>query len=176
MGGNLDGERDDGERGDRVAEAKPVSLEQIGGDKGRGQSAEAEEEIDQVERGGAMVRADGADQRIGAGDHDAPAHAEQKQQKDDAAESLGAGQREERDDDERQAQNEPNLVALRVEQWAHADRGDDETESLGEGDGAVLRRGETEAVGQVGQDGAEHGGNHSVDEDGEDGGKNQHAR
>jgi hypothetical protein len=31
-------------------------------------------------------------------------------------------------------------------------------------------------VRQFRQDGAEHGGNHSVDEDGEDGCKNQHAR
>ena len=49
-------ERDDGERGDGVAEADPVALEEIGGDEGRGQPAEAEEEIDQVERGGAMRR------------------------------------------------------------------------------------------------------------------------
>ena len=43
-----------------------------------------------------------------------------------------------------------------------------------EGDGAVLRRGEVESLRKLGQDGAQHGGDHSVDKDGEDGGEDQH--
>ena len=122
-----------------------------------------------------MVRADGADQRVGAGDDNAAADAEQEQQKDDAAEAFGTRQGEEGDDDKGQTENEADLVAFRIEQWADADGGDDEAERLGEGDGAVLGGGEAETVRQVGEDGAQHGGDHSVYEDGEDGGKDQHA-
>jgi hypothetical protein len=32
-----------------------------------------------------------------------------------------------------------------------------------------------EAIGEVWQDGAQHGGDHSIDKDGEDSGKDQHA-
>ena len=88
---------------------------------------------------------------------------------------LERGQREERDGDEGEAEDEADLVALRVEQGADGERGDDEAEGLGEGDCAVLRGGEMEAVGEVGENGAEHGGDHSVDEDGENGGEDQHA-
>ena len=104
-----------------------------------------------------------------------PPTPEQKQEADDAAEARRPRQREERNGDEGQAENEADLVALVVEQRADAERGDHEAQRLREGDGAVLRRGEMKAVGEVGQDGAQHGGDHSVDEDGEDGGKDQHA-
>jgi hypothetical protein len=33
-----------------------------------------------------------------------------------------------------------------------------------------------ETVGQVGQNGAQHGGNHSIDENGDDGSENQHGQ
>ena len=55
-GDGVNDKRNDGERRDGVAEANPVALEEIGGDEGRGQSAEAEEEIEKVERGGAVLR------------------------------------------------------------------------------------------------------------------------
>ena len=51
----LNDERDHGERGDGVAKADPVLLEEIGGDEGGGESAEAEEEVDEVQRGGAVL-------------------------------------------------------------------------------------------------------------------------
>ena len=57
-----------------------------------------------------------------------------------------------------------------------AERRDHQAQRLREGDGAVLRGREMKAVREVGQDGAQHGGNHSVDEDGEDGGEDQHRR
>ena len=58
----LDADGDDGQRRDGVAEAHPVALKEIGGDEGRRQSAEAEEEIHQVERRGAVRLAHAADQ------------------------------------------------------------------------------------------------------------------
>jgi len=52
---------------------------------------------------------------------------------------------------------------------------DHEAEGLGEGDGSILGWRKVEAVGEIGQDRAEHGGDHSVDEDGEYGGEDEHA-
>ena len=62
-----------------------------------------------------------------------------------------------------------------VEQRTHSERGDHQSECLRKCDGAVLGWGQAEAIGEIGQDGAEHGGNHSVDKDGEDGCKDQHS-
>ena len=87
-----------------------------------------------------------------------------------------ARQHIERNGDERQAEDEADLVAFVIEQRPHADRGDHQPQRLHEGDGSVLRRGQMKPVGEVGQDGAQHGGDHSVDEDGEDGGEDQHRR
>ena len=118
--------------------------------------------------------ADAAGERIGAGDDDAAAHAEQEHQEQYRAESRRAGQEEERDGDAGEAENEADLVALGIEQRPDAERGDDETERLRKSDGAVLRGGEVETLREVGQNGAQHGGDHSIDEDGENGGEDQH--
>jgi hypothetical protein len=85
------------------------------------------------------------------------------------------GQREERDSDEGQAEYEADFVSFGVEQRPDGERGDHQAERLSECDGPVLGWSEAEAIGEIGQDGAEHGGNHSVDKDGENGSKNQHS-
>ena len=123
-----------------------------------------------------MVGADVADEGVGAGDDDASAYSEEKEQEEDAAVAGRARQSKERDGDEGKAEHESDLFALGVEQRADADGGDDEPEGLDEGDGSVLAGGEAEAVGEVGQDGAQHGGDHSIDEDRDDGCKDQHAK
>ncbi len=89
-------------------------------------------------------------------------------------ESRRAGQKEERNRDGGQAEDEADLVALRIEQRTDAERGDDETERLHEGDGAVLRGGEMEALRKLRQNGAEHCGDHSIDKDGQNCGKDKH--
>ncbi len=81
----LNDKRGHGERGDGVAEAHPVLLEDVGGDEWRGEAAESEEEVDEVEGDGAVRSADAVGERIGTGDHDASAHAEQKKQEQDRA-------------------------------------------------------------------------------------------
>ena len=75
----------------------------------------------------------------------------------------------------RQPEHKSDLVALGIEQRAHGQRRHHQPEGLREGDRAILRGREMKAVRQIGQNGAQHGGNHSVDEDGENGGKDQHA-
>ncbi len=122
-----------------------------------------------------MLRGNTADQRVGAGDHDAATQPEQKQKQYDAAETRRPRQREERDGNQRQPEDKANLVALVIEQRTHADRGHHQTQRLHEGDGSVLRRRQMKPVRQVGQDGAQHGGDQSIDEDSEDSGKDQHA-
>ena len=174
-GDGLNGQRDDGERGDGIAEADPVLFEEIGGDEGRGESAQAKEEVDEVQRGGAMRLAYATGQRIGASHHDAAADSEQKHENQNSAETLRARQDVERDGDEDQAEKQANLVAFAIQQRTHADRGNDQPQRLHKGDGSVLRGSEVKAIRQVGQDGAQHGANHSVDEDGDDGGEDQHA-
>ena len=172
----LDDQRDDGERGDGIAEPDPVPLEQIGGDEGRGETAETEEEVDEVQRGGAMRLADAADQRIGASDHDAAADAEQEEKKLNTAEARERGRQKSATAMKRQAKNEADFVALGIEQRPDAKRGDHQPQRLRKCDGAVLRGSQVETIGKFGQNGAQHGGDHSIDEDGQDGGKDQHGR
>ena len=171
----LHDQRGHGERGDGVAEADPVALEEIGGDEGRGQAAQAEEEIDEVERGGAMRLADAADQRVGAGDHDAAADAEQEEQKHDAAVAARRGAAE----TARWRCNTRPRMRPTLSPWVSSS-GPTPSEAIirpsawAKAMVAILRGREVEALREVGQDGAEHGGDHSVDEDGEDGGEDQH--
>ena len=176
FGESLNQQRDDSQGGDGVAEADPVPRKQFGREEGRCQSAEAEEEVDEVQRDPAVRFAYVADQRIRASHHDTSADAEQEQEDHDAAETLRAGKGVKCDGDEGQAKNEPNLLAFAIQQRTHPDRGDDEPQRLRKCDGAILRRGEMESVGQVGQDGAQHSGNHSIDENGDDGSEDQHSR
>jgi hypothetical protein len=173
--GGLYGERDEGEPGDGVAEADPVAVEEIRGDEGRGEAAESEEDVDEVESRGAMRFSDVAGERVGAGDNDAAAHAEEKEEHDDAAESGGARDSKERDEDEGEAEDESDFFSEVVEERADAERGDHESEGLSERDGAILARGELKAAREIGEDSAEHGGNHAVDEDGDDCGEDQQA-
>lgn len=100
---------------------------------------------------------------------------EQEKQEYDASKPFRAGQGEELYNDEGQAENEPDLVAFVIEQRAHALRGDEEAERLREGDTSILSRGEPEAIRQCGQVGSQYGGDHPVDEDGEDRGEDQYA-
>ena len=72
------------------------------------------------------------------------------------------------------AEDEPDLVALRIEQRADTERGDDESERLHKGDGAVLRGSEMEALRELGQNGAQHRGDHSIDKDGQNCGEDKH--
>ena len=88
---------------------------------------------------------------------------------------MRARQREESDDDEGEAENDAEFGALVIEQRAYADRCNHQAQGLGECDGAVLGGAEAEGGREVGQNGTQHGGDHSIDEDGEDGGKDQHA-
>jgi len=112
-----------------------------------------------------------ADQGIRASHHSAAAESEQEQQQQDATEARRARQGEERDGDEGKAEDEAELLAFVVKQRPDAERSDDEPQRLRKGDGAVLARRQVEAIGQVGQDGAQHGGDHPVDEKGENGGE-----
>ena len=73
-----------------------------------------------------------------------------------------------------QAEDEADLVAFAIEQRTHAKRCDHQSQSLCEGDGAVLRWGQVEAVRQVGKDRAQHRGDHSVDKNGEDRAEDKH--
>src|SRR5579863_1494548 len=121
-----------------------------------------------------MVARYKADQGICAGNNDATADTEQKHEDDDATEARRARQKKERDGDEDEAENEADLVALRVEQGADTDGCDGEANGLREGDGAVLRGREAKAVRELRQDGAEHGGSHAIDEDGQNRGEDEH--
>ena len=141
---------------------------------GRRQSAEPEEQVHEIQHGGAVRSAHAVGQRIGPGDHDAPADPQQKHEQHDAAVASGAGQREQRNRDEHQPQDEADFVAFGVEQRPDGQRGDHQSQRLRGGDGAVLRGRQVEPVRQVGQDGAQHGGDHPVDEDGENGGEDEH--
>ncbi len=84
------------------------------------------------------------------------------------------GRQEQRNGDARETEDEPDFVALGIEQRPNAERGDDEAKRLHEGDGAILRGREVEALRKLGQNGAQHGGDHSVDKDGQNCGKDQH--
>ena len=72
----FDGENGHGQHRDGGGEARPVFAEEVGGEEGRGESAEAEEEVDDVEHDGAMLGCGRTGQRVGAGDHDASACAQ----------------------------------------------------------------------------------------------------
>ena len=172
---HLDYQRDHSERCDGVAEADPVPSEKIGGDERRGESAEAEEEVDQVQRDATMGFAHIADQSIRRGHEDAAAHAEQEHQEQNCAEARRARQGKECDRDEGEAEDEAKLLAFVIDQRAGGERSEDQSERLRRSDGAVLAGREMEAIRQFGQDGAQHRGNHPVDEDGDNGGEHQHA-
>jgi hypothetical protein len=122
-----------------------------------------------------MCLADVADERVCAGHHNAPAHPEQEQKEENTAEARRARQGIERDSDEGKSKDEAEFFALAIEQRAYPNRGDDQPQSLHEGDGSILSRGQLEPIRQVGKDGTQHGGNHSIDEDGYNGGEDQHA-
>src|SRR5208282_4325014 len=107
-------------------------------------------------------------------DDDASANAQKEEQKNDSAVAARLRKGEERAGDAEEAEDETDLVALRIEQRADGERGDHQAEGLGESYCPVLRGREVEALGEVGEDSAEHGGDHSVNEDGEDGGEDEH--
>src|ERR1700722_11400237 len=117
-----------------------------------------------------------ADQGVGAGDERAAADSEQEEQKHDAAKAARARQGKQSDGDEGEAENKADFFALDIEQRADGDRGKHEAQGVRRGDGAGLAGREMEALGEFGKDRAQHGGDHSVDENGEDGGEDQHAR
>ena len=121
-----------------------------------------------------MRFADVADEGIGSGDDDAAADSEHKKKHDDGAITGRAWQSIERDGDERESEDESGFFAFVVEQRSDGEGGENESKGLGEGDGAVLAGREMEALGQFGQDGAQHGSDHAVDKDGDNGGEDQH--
>ena len=170
----LHGQRGNSERGNRVAKAAPVALEEIGGNKWRGKAAEAEKEIHEVQCCGSMRLTHAAHQCVGSSDDDAAADAEEEKQNHNPAEPLRTRQQEERKRDARQAEDEAYLVTFAIEQRAYRKRGDHQPQSLCEGDGAVLRWRQAEAIRQLRKDCAQHRGDHSVDKDGQDGAENQH--
>src|SRR6185503_746888 len=109
-----------------------------------------------------------------SGDDDSATHPEEEEQQEDVAVPLGAGKQEEGSGDGAESEDEASLVALGVEQRTDAQRRNDEAERLHGGDGAVLGRREVKTLRELRQDGAEHGGDHSVDEDGKDGSEDEH--
>ena len=117
--------------------------------------------------------ADVADEGIGSGDDDAAADSEHKQKHDDGAIARRARQSIERNGNERESEDEAGLLAFVVEQGSDGEGCEDESEGLGEGDGPVLAGGEVEALGQLGKDRAEHGSDHAVNEDGDNGGEDE---
>ena len=94
-----------------------------------------------------MRFADVADEGIGSGDDDAAADSEHKEKHDDGAIAGRARQSIKRDGDERESENESGFFAFVVEQGPDGEGGEDESESLREGDGAVLAGREMEALG-----------------------------
>jgi len=100
----------------------------------------------------AMRLADAAHQGIGAGDHNAAAHTEQEQKDTMLRNPRCSRQGEKYNGDEHQAQKKANLVALSVKQGAHADRGNDQSQRLGECNCAILsgvRRNRSERSGRM---------------------------
>ena len=168
-------QRGNGEHGDRVTEAVPFALKEIGRDKRREEAAETKEEVHQVECRGTMGLAHAAHQRVGSGDNNAASYAKKEEQGHDAAKAAGAWQQKESECDAGQAENEADLVAFAIEQRTDGEGCDHQAQSLRESDGAVLRRSQVETVRQVGEDRAQHCGDHSVDKNGEDGAENEHA-
>ena len=95
-------------------------------------------------------------------------------QQDDVAIAGRTRQQEKREGNAGEAQDEADSVSLRVQQRPYAHRGDHQAQRLREGNRAILPGAQMESIGKVGQDGAQHGCDHSVDKDRENSGKNQH--
>ena len=106
-GGNLDYERHDREGRDGIAEPNPVAPKKICRDERCGESPEAKEEVDEIQRGTSMGLADIADQRVRGSHHDAAAHSEQEHEKQNAAETPRARQGKERNGDEGESEDRP---------------------------------------------------------------------
>ena len=114
FGCSLNHQRDDSQGRNRVAETDPVPRKEIGRKKRRRKSAEAEEEVDQVQRDPAVCLAYVAHQRICARHHDASADAEHEQDDQDAAETLRARKGVKREGDKCQAKNPANLFTFAI--------------------------------------------------------------
>ena len=88
-----------------------------------------------------------ADEGIGSGDDDAATDSEHEEKHDDGAIARRARQGIERNGNERESEDESGFFAFVVEQRSDGEGGEDESEGLGEGDGAVLAGREMEALG-----------------------------
>lgn len=176
FGHAMEGEGNDSEGGGEVAEFEGVTTQEVGGDKGRRDAAEAEEGVEAVEKGLGVVGFNVVDEGVSAGDDDAATDAEDKHGDLNVGEVLGARQGEERQSDEAEAEQEADLFALEVDERALEQGADDEADGLCGGNAAVLPGAEAEALGQIRENTAKHGGDHAVNKDGQYGGHNQHRR
>lgn len=174
-----DGVEPEGDRGQGAGEDQQFAglvIEELRGDQGGDESAESEEQVQKVED--AVDRQsfdlDEGRERVGAGDDRAAAGAEDKHEGRDGAVAFGGAESEEREGDQTEAEEQADLLALRIHQGADEESADHEADRLRHGDVAVLLGREVEAFREVGQDGPEHGGDDAVDEDGENGGNDQH--
>src|ERR1700722_10795176 len=138
FGCSLNHQRNDSQRRNGIAETDPVPREKIGRKKRRRKSAEAEEQVDEVQRDPAMCLAYIAHQRICACHHDAPADAEQEQDDQDAPVSSRARKGVKCNSDKSEAENKSDLLAFAIQQWTNRDRGDDEPQSLRKRDCSIL--------------------------------------
>src|ERR1017187_2185526 len=113
-----------------------------------------------------------ANQRIRAGHQNSAANPEQENQREDAAKTWRTRQSEECDGDQAEPEDKSNLLAFVIEQRSYGEGREDESQRLRKGDGAILAGRQVKTIRQVGQDGAQHGGNHPVDKDSDNGGEN----
>ena len=137
------------------------------------QAAQPKEQVQQVQHRGAPLLVNVAGQRVGGRHDDAAAEPEQEQQCHERTVAAGAGQRKQRDRDQCQPDHQPGLLALVIDERTGRYRRDDQTQRLSQRDVPVLRRRQAESRRQARQRRPEHGGDHAVHKDGENGSENQ---
>ena len=79
--------------GDEMAEPRGLFAEQVGGYERSGEAAEPEENIQKIQRRATVSRVHIAAERVGRGNDDASAGAEQKQIRCDGAKAVGSWQK-----------------------------------------------------------------------------------
>ena len=156
-----------------VTETNPVSPEKIGGNKRVINPPRPKKRLTRFSAVPDRL-AHIADQGIRAGNHDASAHAKQKQQEDDAAKAGGRGRAKRA---MRITQDRGSVRASRLRYRAAGPRQETRRSIRAPARKRWCRSGgrQAEAVGKIGQDSAQHGGDHSVDKDRDNRGENQHA-
>lgn len=170
-------ERHDAESRAQVAQLElggGVAVEEIRGDEGREESAEAEEQVQEIQCRRAVRFADVAGKRIGSGDDDAAAKPEHEIKNHEVRGAAGGGESGERAGDENESAEESGFLAAHIDEGADGDGRNEESDGLRESDSAVLLPGEIEELRKGRHDGAEHRGDDAVNEDRQDRGEDDH--